>query len=164
MVVVEDYFENAVDAVLEKSGPVDMVICSGLLHEVADHMGLLQAITKIMGATSILHVNVPNAGSLHRRLAKAMGLIDSLEQMSNRNIQLQQHRVYTQETLRQDLNSSGLLVCKEGGILLKPFSHKQMQSVVEVIGSEIQPGLAVLGEEFPALASEIYAEARLDVR
>ena len=164
MSVIEDFFENVADDILAKNGPADMVICSGLLHEVSDQMALLNAIKKTMSPASVLHVNVPNSGSLHRRLAKAMGLIEHLEQMSNRNVQLQQHRVYSQETLRNDLAAAGLEVFKEGGILMKPFAHTQMQSVIEAIGSEIQPGLAILGEEFPALASEVYAEARLRAR
>jgi hypothetical protein len=135
------------------------VICSGLLHEVVDPAGLLRAIRTVMDANAVLHVNVPNASSLHRRLAKAMGLIGHLEQMSDRSVLMQHHRVYSMDSLHADLAAAGLRPLETGGIFMKPFTHAQMTSVVGTLGEDILPGLAVLGREFPELASEIFVNA-----
>lgn len=161
MVVRQGFFEDLAERIVEESGQADMVICSGLLHEVPDQMRLLRAISMVMRPEALLHVNVPNAGSLHRQLAKAMGLIGDLRQMSARNIQLQQHRVYSLDTLRADLDAVGLRSTRHGGILLKPFTHGQMQAVIASVGDHILPGLGKLGEEFPELASEIFVDACL---
>lgn len=161
MLVEQGFFEDIADRIAMEYGRADMVICSGLLQEVPDQMRMLDSINRVMRADAVLHVSVANAMSLHRRMAKAMGLIDDLRQMSGRNLRLQQHRVYTLESLIADIESAGMLPLKHGGILLKPFTHEQMRSVLAAIGTDILTGLGKLGEEFPELASEIFVDARL---
>lgn len=159
--VIRDFFENAkgdVDALLPRKP--DMVICSGLLHEVPSALGLLAAVTAIMGEDSLLHLNVPNAGSIHRRLAKSMGLISDTKAMSDRNISLLQNRVYDMQSLKADLLGAHLEVIEEGGYLIKPFTHTQMERIVPVIRDQVLDGLYTLGKELPEQASEIYVEAR----
>lgn len=165
LLVLEEFFGNGVaERIVREHGFADMVVCSGLLHEVADPMGLLGAIRKLMADKALLHVNVPNAASLHRRLAKAMGLIQDLEALSDRNVELQQHRVYSLATLERDLRAAGLRPVEGGGILMKPFTHAQMSIVVDAIGSDILAGLAVLGRELPELSSEIFVNATVETR
>lgn len=159
--VVSEFFENAVDEV-QKHLPhqPDMVICSGLLHEVPSASELLKAIQGIMGDLSLLHLNVPNSESFHRRLAKTMGIIVDTKAMSDRNTSLLQHRVYDIQSLKADLASAGLNAIEEGGYLVKPFTHGQMEKIVPVIGDQVLDGLFQLGREIPELASEIFVEAR----
>lgn len=165
MAVVEDFFGSAVaNRIVREYGHAGFVVCSGLLHEVADPMDLLRAIRIVMGDEALVHVNVPNASSLHRRLAKAMGLIQELETLSDRNLQLQQHRVYSLATLQRDLRAAGLRPVEDGGILMKPFTHAQMSIVVDAIGSDFLAGLAVLGRELPELSSEIFVNATVETR
>lgn len=159
--VICDFFEHAVTEVkgcLPRQA--DMVICSGLLHEVPSEAELLGAIRDVMGDSSLLHVNVPNSESFHRRLAKAMGLISNTKKLSERNSNLAQPRVYDMPSLKADLTKAGLAVIDEGGYLVKPFTHGQMEKIVPVIGDQVLDGLFQLGREIPELASEIFVEAR----
>jgi len=160
--VIQGFFEEA-SAHLAQWLPrlPDLVICSGVLHEVPDAHQLLAAIAKVMGEETLLHVNVPNAMSFHRRLAKAMGLIHDLKAMSNRNQQLLQHRVYDLETLTSDMARIGLTISDSGGYLIKPFTHAQMEAITPAVGDKVLDGLYELGKESPEWASEIYVEARL---
>ena len=155
-----DFFEKTVGT-LKQMLPrnPDLVICSGLLHEVPSASELLSAIVKIMGEKTLLHLNVPNAESFHRRLAKKMGLISEFTAMSDRNIKLLQQRVYDMESLQFDLLAMNFDVIEKGGYLLKPFTHKQMQEISSVIGDQVLDGLYLLGKEFPDQASEIFIEA-----
>ena len=133
--VLGEFFENAISqvrAILPRAP--DWVICSSLLHEVPSAATLLAAMTSIMGDATRLHVNVPNAGSLHRRLAKAMGLIDDTRAFSARNLNLLQHRVYDRPSLLADLAKAGLRVIAEGGYLVKPFTHAQMEQCAPLLG------------------------------
>jgi len=165
MLVIEGFYGDEVaERIVQAHGLADMVVCSGLLHEVPDPMGLLHAIRKVMAEDAHVHVNVPNAASLHRRLAKAMGLIAELESLSARNVELQQHRVYSLATLQRDLRAAGLRPLGDGGILMKPFTHAQMSTVVDALGSDILAGLAVLGRELPELSSEIFVNATVGTR
>ena len=79
--------------------------------------------------------------------------------MSERNVELQQHRVYSLASLHRDLQAAGLRPVEDGGILMKPFTHAQMSTMVEALGSDILAGLAVLGREIPELSSEIFVNA-----
>lgn len=159
--VEQGFFEDLAARVVETHGKADMVICTGLLQEVPDQMRMLEAITHVMRPDSIVHVSVANASSLHRRLAQAMGLIGGLRDMSARNVMLQQHRVYDMESLLGDLRAAGLQPIRQGGILLKPFAHAQMQAILPILGDDVLLGLGKIGEQFPELASEIFVDAML---
>lgn len=159
--VIQGYFEQAVPQVMAalSEGP-DLVICSSLLHEVPSASELLKAIRSVLTASSILHVNVPNSESLHRRLAISMGLISSTKEPSERNNSLLQHKVYDMGSLREDLQSVELAVIRSGGYLIKPFTHRQMEGIASALGEQVLDGLFELGKKIPDLASEIYIEAR----
>lgn len=159
--VVNDYLEHAVAAVRALApSPIDMIICSSVLHEVVSPPDLLAAIRDLMSEQTLLHLNVPNAESFHRRLARAMGLIRDTKAMSDRNRYLFQHRIYDLPTLRAALTSADLHLVDEGGYLVKPFTHQQMLQITPAIGDPVLDGLFELGREMPELASEIFVEAR----
>lgn len=161
LTVMQAFFEDTVPQIKQHmpAGP-DLVICSSLLHEVPSEKALLAAIHDVMGPDSLLHLNVPNSESLHRRLAKAMGLIADTKALSQRNVSHAQPRVYDMPTLKADLAAAGLVVFADGGYLIKPFSHAQMEKTTPIIGEPVIDGLFRLGREMPELASEIYVEAR----
>lgn len=154
--VVEAFFE---DVAGDLPAQPDVILCSGLLHEVPDAERLLRAIKDRMGPQTTAHINVPNARSLHRRLARSMGLIDDLKALSPRNTSLQQPRVYDLDSLSQQVAAQGLHITQTGGHLVKPFTHNQMEPLVEALGREVMDGLYALGKEAPDWASEIYIEA-----
>ena len=52
----------------------DMIICAGLLHEIENPGNMLKEIRKISQEETVIHINVPNVNSVHRLLAKSMGL------------------------------------------------------------------------------------------
>ena len=163
MHVVQACFENAIPRVQSIcSRAPNLVICSSVLHEVPSATAVLAAMRFIMGAETRTHINVPNANSLHRRLAKSMALIADTKAMSERNLNLMQNRVYDMASLKADLASAGLSVIDEGGYLLKPFTHAQMERVASELGESVMDGLFDLGRELPELASEIWVEAVRD--
>jgi dTDP-4-amino-4,6-dideoxygalactose transaminase len=159
--VVEGFFENLGLEVLRAAGSAaDVVLISSLLHEVSHPASLLEAAQMVLSSSGLLHVNVPNASSLHRRLAKTMALIPDLTSPSDRNIALAQARVFNLESLLALLTESGFRAEDSGGHFLKPFSNRQMQSIGDVLTPAMLDGLSRLGRELPELASEIYVNAR----
>jgi SAM-dependent methyltransferase len=153
------FFEDEVAPLLEQEGSFDLVLLSGLLGELADPASALRAARDAVGKSGVVHINVPNAYSLHRRLARAMGLISDEHDMSDRNKALRQYRNYDPDSLRADVEAAGLRVQESGGYFLKPFTHAQMEDVTRLLGHEILPGLWQLGRELPELASEIFVNA-----
>ena len=159
--VIEAFVEDSIPQILDAClAPPDLVICSGVLHEVADPGELLRAMQQLVATGGgTLHVNVPNANSLHRRLARAMGLIPDEHELTERNRELEQFRVYDQAVLRSQVEAAGFRVESAGGYFLKPFTHEQMDSL-SFLTQEMLDGLWVLGDEMPELASELYVTAR----
>jgi SAM-dependent methyltransferase len=151
--------QDAVSAILEVCPTgADLVICSSLLHEVDEPQTILSAASAVMNEHGHLLVNVPNAGSLHRRLAVAMGLMSDLHEKSERNRVLQQTSVFDRDSLRALLVGAGYDIVSDGGYFLKPFTHAQMDTL-SFLDPPLLRALQVVGTEFPDFASEIYALA-----
>lgn len=153
---LEDYDSNL--------GQFDMVIASCVLHEVPDAQRFLAAIRRLCQEDTLVHINVPNARSLHRLLAVAMGLISSPYEASATQMTMQQRPVpYDIDSLRQEVDDAGFMVESHGGIFVKPFTHAQMQSLVDsgFLSNEILEGLGVLGQSYPELSSEVWINARI---
>lgn len=139
--------------------PPDLVLLSSVLHEVDDPAGMLRAVHRLCGPRTLVHANVPNADSMHRRLAVAMGLIADTQQPSARNLQLRQKQVFTAAEFRALFERCGFRVEEEGGYFIKPFTHAQMDAISATIGEDVLNGLYSLGRSLPALASELYLGA-----
>jgi SAM-dependent methyltransferase len=160
--VIEAFFEDAAaETRVACGGPADVVICSSVLHEVREPQSLLGVAGQVLAANGQLIVNVPNAQSLHRRLAVAMGLIADPAALTKRNALLGQPRVLDSTTLADLLTIAGFSLEASGGYFVKPFTHDQMADI-PFLDDSIIAGLDRLGGELPDLASEIYAVARLD--
>ncbi len=141
----------------------DIVLLSSLLHELEEPDKMLDDIKYICGSDTLVHINVPNANSFHRILAKSMGLISDTKEMSDRNVTLQQNRVYDLDELINTVEQRGFQVVESGSYFIKPFTHAQMWSMIknDIINEQVLDGLYQLGEELRGLGSEIYVNCKL---
>ena len=161
LIPILGFFEDCISEIkMNLKCKPDMIIMSSLLHEVVKPKDLLSAAKSIMGAKTILHINVPNITSFHRQLAKSMGLINDISLLSSRNIDLKQYRVYSIESLKIEAESMSLIPILQGGYFLKPFTHQQMQLIFSKLDESMLDGLYLMGKDYPNLASEIYIEVR----
>lgn len=156
---------QVIEATLEEaqlSGEHDLVLVSGLLHEVTDCGPLLDAAREACAADGLLHANVPNAFSFHRLLALEMGLIDQLETISDRQRTLQQSRVFSLDSLSALLAAHGLAEVERGSYFVKPFTHGQMAKLQEagILSEQMIQGLDRMTAWLPEFGSEIFVNAR----
>jgi SAM-dependent methyltransferase len=146
----------------------DFVVVSCLLHELKDRKGFLCKLEKLFAMlkrNAICHISVPNANSLHRRLAVSMGLIEQVDTPSNTQVRMQQSGiVYDYETLTLEMIKYGFHPVDDGGIFLKPFTHEQMFRILEqdIIGTDAILGLEALGVEMKEISSEIWINFRYE--
>ncbi len=156
--VVEGRLE---DVALATEG-FDMIIVGCLLHEVEDAQALLASVRRLCSAGTTVHVNVPNARSLHRMLAVAMGLITRPEELSATQRTMQQHATYDPAALEAEIARAGFEVVDRGSLFIKPFTHAQMQRLVDdgFLTPAMLEGLDRLALDLPALGSEIWCNAR----
>ena len=140
-----------------------MIICSGLLHEVERPDLLLECIKKECNHDTVVHINVPNANSMHRLLALECGYIQNTHDMSTRNKDLQQHNVFDMESLTTLVKAKGMKIEASGSYFIKPFTHAQMEKSLEagILLEEILDGLYHMEKYMPGLGSEIYVNCHL---
>ena len=146
-----------------KNQRIDLILCSSLLHEVEDPAILLMEIKKVSCEDTVVHVNVPNAKSIHRIIAYEVGMIDNISSFSDRNVLLQQHTVFDMVTLCELVRSCGFEVIEGGSYFLKPFTHSQMYNMMknEIIDKKVLDGLYGLEKYLPEYGSEIFVNIRL---
>lgn len=142
----------------------DFIVCSGMLHEV-EHADIFLGggVAEICTKDTVVHINVPNANSFHRILAKNMKLLNDVHDFSERNRRLQQHRVFDMKSLIAEVENAGFFVCESGSYFLKPFTHAQMFRMMEdhIIGEEVLDGLYTMIDSLQEYGSEIYVNAKL---
>lgn len=161
--VIEDFIEQAVERQGLASQGYDCILVSGLLHEVADPLSILKAVRTCATPRTRIHVNVPNARSVHRLLAFEMGLIDDIHAHSARQKTLQQHHTFDSQSLRKLVEDAGFMVQEEGSYFIKPFTHDQMQQLQQhgILTDAMLTGLMRLEKYMPGLGSEIFVNLGL---
>ena len=155
--------QSFVEEVVNDDNPYDMVVLSCVLHEVPDPASMLVAVRRLCGPSTVLHVNVPNARSLHRLLAAAMDLIpDPGAQSGTQRTMQQRASTYDAGSLAAELAQAGFKVVEHGSLFVKPFTHAQMQRLVDdsFMTPALLDGLDKLVTWLPELGSEIWVHAR----
>jgi len=158
--VSQTFLEDAAESLAKEN--FDYIICSSLLHEVEYPRKLLQAINYLCGKNCTVHINVPNARSIHRLLAMEMGLIDNAFTPSETNIRMQQHGVFDICSLTKMVEENGFEVIASGTYFVKIFTHSQMQSMLDhkIIDSSVLDGMDRLIKYFPEYGSELYVQLK----
>ena len=154
--VIEGYCEQpAVNEALRDQGLFDVVLLSGVLHEVDDPAELLRLSLVPAAPGAHVMVTTPNALSFHRLLAVEMGLMTNPHALSPRNLRLRPNRVFDPDSLRKLLSEGGVANLQFEGYMFKPFNHMQMAQVLKLLPVSISEGLDRLGQKFPEYAAEI---------
>lgn len=158
--ILQGFFDEHVRRLERES--FDMIICSSLLHEVEEPESLLKDIFQVCGEEAVVHINVPNANSFHRILAKYMGVIADEHDKSQRNIALQQNTIFDMDKLLEMVLKCRYEVLDKGSYFIKPFTHKQMYDLIEkkIIDKKVLDGLYNMVSELPMMGSEIFINCR----
>lgn len=151
------------DFVQSESGTFDFISLSGLLHEVQLPAALLAATRRLCHDGTLVHMNVPNAHSLHRLLALEMGLIASTFDLSAQQMTLQQHSTFDLPSLKRLAEEAGFSVLESDSYFIKPFTHAQMEELRRsgFLTDAMLEGFHGLARHLPGLGSEIYLNARI---
>lgn len=141
----------------------DLIIASGLLHEIENPDYLIEVIKNLASPTTLIHINVPNALSFHLLLAHESGMFPELGVLTPRARELQQHTTYTRESLRAILLKHEFIIIEEGSYFIKPFSHAQMADSLnkDIIDENVFDGLYNMSKYIPEYGAEIYVNAKV---
>jgi 2-polyprenyl-3-methyl-5-hydroxy-6-metoxy-1,4-benzoquinol methylase len=138
--IFNSLFENFVT-----SDKYDLIIMSHVLEHVQNPVKLLNQFSKYLKKDGLILGIVPNKESIHRRLAVLMGIQEKLDSLSERDLMVGHLRVYSKETLLNDLENCDLKVTEIRGFFFKPFANFQLMQ----LNQELIDGLLKLGEILP---------------
>lgn len=144
----------------------ETIIVSSLLHEVSEPRDILLSVKRYMDIDSELIVVVNNRDSIHRVLAKHLGILESLDGITETNMLMQQKLgVFSMDSLNSLLVSCGFKVEILETFMPKLLPHATLQEALDakVISMSFLEELFRLGKQFPTQGSEIIAKARLAV-
>jgi 2-polyprenyl-3-methyl-5-hydroxy-6-metoxy-1,4-benzoquinol methylase len=160
--VVAGLFEEQVNTILSLGIEFDIVILSSVLHELDNPIGMLKAIKKICSDNTIVHINVPNANSMHRLIAIEAGFIKDVHEQSEQMKKMQRRRTYDMELLKADIEEAGFSVDEGGSYFIKPFTHLQMQRCMDegIIDEKVLLGLEGLIKYMPEFGAGIYVNVK----
>ena len=114
-----------------QGGEFDTILLVSLLHEVADPEAFLRKAVSLGQPGAKYMLNVPNQMSFHRQLAVKLGLIKEESEISAQQVKLQQNRIFNRQNLTELSESVGLRVLDSYTSIFKPFTHGQMQKLMD---------------------------------
>lgn len=149
LVKVNSLFED-----FETDEKYDTIVMEHILEHVDDPVALLKRVRNWLSPAGKLLIGVPNGNSIHRLVAVKMGLLKHHCDLNGRDVALGHRRVYTSETLQNDILEAGFHPIEIGGVFFKPLSNQQIQ---DNWSEEMIQGFYELGKDFPEYAAELYA-------
>lgn len=160
--IFQGFFEDYVDKLKKIAIEFDFIVCSSLIHEIDNPQKMLAGIRDVANENTIIHINVPNAQSFHRILAKEMGMIKNIHEQSSQMKLMQRQRTYDIDLLKQEIKDAGLMVIDSGSYFIKPFTHSQLQRGLDekIIDEEVLDGLVKMEKYLPGMGAEIYVNCK----
>lgn len=161
--VISGSLEEKIEIITSLGVAFDFVIMSSVLHEIDDPSSMLSAVRSICSKNTVMHINVPNANSLHRLIAIEAGMIDDVHEQSEQMIKMQRRRTYDMELLKEEVNKAGYDILDEGSYFIKPFTHSQMQKCLDegIIDERVILGLERVIKYMPEYGAGIYVNVRV---
>ena len=117
---------HAMFETFEPETPYGALLALHVLEHVEDPVELLVAMRSWLADDGTLVAVVPNAESLHRRIAVEMGLHERLDHLSPSDHLIGHQRVYDLDGLTRDLDLAGFDVTFDFGYLLKTVPNSMM--------------------------------------
>lgn len=161
--VFKGFLEEKAFEIKEKAGQIDFIILSSLLHELEEPEKMLKSILDICDDDTVVHINVPNANSLHRLIAVGSGIINDSHEISEQMIKLQRKSVFDKASLRNMIETTGFeLIDEGGGCFIKPFTHLQLQRCIDngIIDERVIVGMEQVAKIIPDYAAEIFVNVK----
>jgi len=135
----------------------EVVLATYVLEHVDNPEEVLARARTWVSDDGLLVVIVPNAGSLHRRLAQAMRLVDDPTALGEADRRLGHKRVFTVDTLSAAVKEAGFAIESIEGFLAKTLPNSLL---VQCSDAQLA-GLVDLGRALPTdLAAAICLRAR----
>jgi 2-polyprenyl-3-methyl-5-hydroxy-6-metoxy-1,4-benzoquinol methylase len=123
----------------------DHVLATNVLHELRDPLAFLRACRERLSPGGWVHVTLQNPLSIHRLCALDLGLIESLDEVSERGEQWGTRGLWSAENLIELATQAGLVTVAREGIMLKPLPNSEMAK----LGDQVIEGFIRAAHHLP---------------
>lgn len=151
--VIESLFEDFITPLKFNS-----IIMGHVLEHVEHPEAILRQYADMLTENGRIIVTVPNANSLHRQAAVAMGLLKNVYELNEADIRHGHRRVFDQNSLSVLFTDSKLEIEFIGGYWLKPLANYQIEKIYD---ANMIEAFVELGSKYPEIAGEIILVASL---
>jgi len=152
--IVLTNFEN-----YEGNKKFDFIEMGFILEHVDDPGFIVRKFRQYLKEEGRIFISVPNARSLHRLIGHAAGLLDDMYKLSEYDLQLGHKRLFDLQKVKELVHSSGLRIVGAEGLLLKPLTTAQLNSLN--LSEQILEALCDVGKDYPDICNAILVEASL---
>jgi len=119
--IIEKFFEE-----YKTNNTYDLVLALHVFEHVDNSIELAKLMRPWLKKNGKMVVIVPNKESLHRRLAKEMGLIDDLGELSARDKIVGHKKVYSLNELKKEFVKAGYEILETKGFFIKLLPNSMM--------------------------------------
>jgi SAM-dependent methyltransferase len=149
--LVHSYFED-----FNTTEKYDAIEMGFVLEHVDNPQLIINRFKEFLNPDGVIFISVPNAKSLHRLIGNKAGLLQNMYELSDYDLQLGHKRYFDLDILIQLILSCGLKVISKKGLMLKPITGKQIETLNW--DATIIDALMDIGEEYPEISNCIYIE------
>ncbi len=137
----------------------DSIFVVHVLEHLMDPVAVLRKAKTLLAPNGRLFLVVPNGAAASRRIAVKMGVLPTLDALSEADTKHGHRRVYFFDTLVKDAREAGLSISETGGIFFKPLANFQLDALMDgpLINDQFMDGCYQLGKEEPGFSASIFA-------
>jgi 2-polyprenyl-3-methyl-5-hydroxy-6-metoxy-1,4-benzoquinol methylase len=153
IIIYNSLFED-----FESKVKYDNIILTHVLEHIDDRISLLNKIKQEwVSENGKIFIVCPNANALSRQIAKEMGLIKNVTDITDSEKKHGHTITYTLEKLQEEVESTKLKIKYKGGIFLKALANFQWDEVISknIVNKDYLDGCFELGKKYPDLCSSI---------
>ena len=151
--VFHSYFDD-----FEPTKKYDAIEMGFVLEHVDDPLLIVNRFKHFLSDNGSMYISVPNARSLHRLIGHEAGLLNDIYQLSPQDYELGHKRYFDLDKIKEVINEEGLRVIKDRGLMLKPITGAQINTLGW--NSNIIDALMKIGLDYPEISNCMYLEAK----
>ena len=152
--VINSFFEF-----YEPSKKYDVILALHVLEHVDEPVNLLRKFHSWLNPGGVVVAAVPNANSIHRKLAVMLNLQPCLDHLSQRDIAVSHKRVYMPYQLEAEFKQAGFDISETSGYFLKIVPNSMMLNW----SPELISALTEISNQIPSeLLANIFLVAKKD--
>ncbi len=135
----------------------DSIEMGFVLEHVVDPSLIVRRHKEFLAPGGVMHIAVPNARSIHRLLGHHAGLLPDLYALSDHDRQLGHRHYFDLDSITSLVESAGMAVTDQRGLLLKPLTSSQLETLE--LPPEIYEAMCEVGDELPGCCNGVYLRA-----